>query len=146
MVLGSVRGPNLVHVGVKKRLLGHLRGEENTRGRQGASRGRVSSSARNAFNPFWPEFVNCHLRFGVPCWCNFGISFWPHFWSASGVTSGLIWAPFWGPKTVQEEPREEPKSSQDECAAENAAKAKTCISPRRELAFGVLEWPKSRLS
>ena len=51
-----------------------------------------------------------------------------------------------GPKVVQEETQEEPKSSQDECAAENAAKANTCVWPRRELTFWVLEWPKTRLS
>ena len=43
--------------------------------------------------------------------------------------------PIWGPKTEQEEPQEEPKSSQDEVAAENAAKAKMCVSFRRELTF-----------
>ena len=60
---------------------------------------------------------------------------------------GPIWGSFWGPKKALEEPQEESKSSQDECAAENAATAKTCISPRRELTFGVLEWPKKmRLS
>ena len=53
---------------------------------------------------------------------------------------------FWGPKTEQEEPQEEPKSSQDEVAVENAAKSKICVSPRRELTFWVLEWPKTRPS
>ena len=54
--------------------------------------------------------------------------------------------PIWSPKMEQEEPQEEPKSSQDGCAAENAAKAKTCVSPRQEVTFGVWEWPKTRLS
>ena len=54
--------------------------------------------------------------------------------------------PFWGPKTEQEEPQEEPKSSQDEVAVENAAKSKTCVSPRLELTFWVLGWPKTRPS
>ena len=54
--------------------------------------------------------------------------------------------PYWEPKTEQEEPQEEPKSCQDEVAAENAAKSKICVSPRRELNFWVLEWPKTRPS
>ena len=53
--------------------------------------------------------------------------------------------PIWGPKTEQE-PQEEPKSSQDKVAVENAAKSKICVSCRRELIFGVLEWPKTRPS
>ena len=53
---------------------------------------------------------------------------------------------FWDPNTEQEEPQEEPKSSQDEVAVENAAKSKICVSPRRELTFWVLKWPKTRPS
>ena len=59
------------------------------------------------------------------------------------VDFGADLDPFWGPKTEQEEPQEEPKSSQDEVAVENAAKSKICVSPRRELNFWVLEWPKT---
>ena len=59
------------------------------------------------------------------------------------VEFGADLDPFWGPKTEQEEPQEEPKSSQDEVAVENAAKSKICVSPRRELNFWVLEWPKT---
>ena len=62
------------------------------------------------------------------------------------VDFGADLDPFWGPKVDQEEHHEEPKSSQDEVAAENAAKSKICVSPRRELTFGVVEWPKTRLS
>ena len=46
--------------------------------------------------------------------------------------------PIWGPKAEQKEGQKEPKSSQDEVAAENAAKAKMCVSCRRELTFGGL--------
>ena len=74
--------------------------------------------------------------------CSFLAPFLKRFLGDFGTDLG----PFWGPKTDQEEPQEQPKSSQDECAAENAAKAKTCVSPRRELTFWVLEWPKTRLS
>ena len=62
------------------------------------------------------------------------------------VDFGADLDPFWGSKSEQEEPQEEPKSSQDEVAVENAAKSKICVSPRRELIFGVLEWPKTRPS
>ena len=64
------------------------------------------------------------------------------FW----VGFGADLDPTWGPKTEQEEPQEEPKSSQDEVAIENAPKLKICVSCRRELIFGVLEWPKTRPS
>ena len=50
--------------------------------------------------------------------------------------------PIWGSKTEQEEPQEEPKSSQDEVAVENAAKSKTCVSPRRSSLFGFWGGPR----
>ena len=79
LVLGSVYGPNLAQVGVKKWLLGHLRGEENTRGRQGASKEQPGQNAQNAPSPFLPEIFNFHLRFGVPFWCTFYVIFGYHF-------------------------------------------------------------------
>ena len=96
--------------------------------------------------PFLPQKINFDIRFGVAFFVIFGVIFWLIFFIASGAISGPMWASFWGSRTVQEEFQEESKSNQDECAAENATKAKTCVSPRRELTFWVLEWPKTRLS
>ena len=76
----------------------------------------------------------------------FELFFGLFFETLLGRLRGRSGAYFGCQKRAKRSPKRSPKSSQDECAAENATKAKTCVSPRRELTFWVSEWPKTRLS
>ena len=76
---GSVLGATLRQVGVKIWLLGHLRGEDRPRGRQGTSKGQGSKNPHCAPGPFWPTICKFHFRFGVPFWDICLINCWSHF-------------------------------------------------------------------
>ena len=86
--LGSVLGANLRQVGVKIWLLGHLRGEDSPRGRQGTSSELPGQKSPYACGPFWPDNCNFHLRFGVPFWDVFLLILGPIFESLLGRRQG----------------------------------------------------------
>ena len=78
VALGSVLGANLRPVGVKIWLLGHLRGEDSPRGRQGTSKGQGTQNSPCACGPFWPENKNSGLDSGLPFWDHFLLNFGSH--------------------------------------------------------------------
>ena len=117
----------MVQVGVKIWLLGHLRGEDSPRGRQGTSKGQGGKNPCCACGPFWPANCNFHLRFGVPFWDVFLINCGSHFRAASGSTSKPIWTHFGVQKQSKRSPKRSPR------AAKTRSQSKT--QPNQKYAF-----------
>ena len=111
-------------------LLGHHRGEENPRGRQGASKEQGGRFVQNARGPFWLEIFNFHLHFGAQFWVLFWSFFGPIFETLLGRLRARSGAHFGAQKWSKRSPKRSPR------AAKTRSQSKTLPNQKRAFRLG----------